>query len=133
MFDFILATGISGIAGVVVIFFVVFLLAEPEEEISFWGIKFRKRRIAFPLYKFRRYPESPPEDWFVVYEIFRSQDRSYLTIASFYHTARNVSKELKIRVAVDQMKKFGLIRESINYIALTEAGLIRMSNINETQ
>lgn len=133
MFDFIIETGMLGFLGVVVIFVIVMLLAKPEGEVSFWGIKFRKKRLEFPYYWFLLYPKSPPEDWFVVYGIFRAQDKSHLTLEAFYNAARNVSKELQVRVAVDQMKRYGLIRESINYIALTESGRHRVLNINETQ
>ena len=128
MLDFIITTGVFGVVGIVLVLIGVLFLAKPDKEICFWGVRFHKKRIVLPLHLFRRYPKKIPEDWFVVYDIFKDADRKNLLFDSFYREAREVSKELKIRVAVDQMKKHGLINESFNHISLTSNGLSKLAD-----
>ena len=57
MVEFLSATGIAGVIAVTSIFVIVFLLAEPGEEISFWGVKFRKGYRKFDIRHYRRLPK----------------------------------------------------------------------------
>src|SRR5690554_4972598 len=72
--------GALAVFSILVIFLIIFILAEPKSEISFWGIKFKKpwgRKIN--LYKFRPLPKQIPSNWNKVVQVFVNYDSSRIS------------------------------------------------------
>jgi hypothetical protein len=125
MFEFLVATGKVGVIGIGIVFIVVFLLAEPGKEISFWGIKFHKKyRKIFPMY-WRRIPRNLPENWKFVLLAFAKLDDHHVNESALFEETRQLGglSELETRSVCAEMKKYGLVKHSANYISLQEKAL----------
>ena len=139
MLEFILATGKYGVIGLAIVFVVVFILAEPGKEISFWGIKFHKK---LPDYKnkFKKVPKKIPSNWKIILQAFQNSDKHVVHESVFFNEVLRIEglSEMRCRELVSEMKPFGLVKLSGNYLYLNERAfpLINkycQSNENETR
>jgi hypothetical protein len=133
MFEFLIATGKVGVIGISAVFFVVFLLAEPGKEISFWGIKFHKKYRIRNTMNWRRVPKRLPLEWQIVLRAFANLDEQYIHESRLYEETKRLNNftELKTRDICSEMKKYGLIKYSGNYVVLTEKVLPLVNNLDE--
>jgi len=127
MFDLIIHFGVIGAISIIAIFITVFILAKPNTEITFWGIKFQKRDIDLHLYYLRRYPKKTPELWKVVFSIFKEIDKQNIVENTFFDHAKLNNHELEIRNSLEEMKKYGLIKNHWSFITLTKRGLEKLN------
>lgn len=99
MFEFLIATGLIGVIGVCVVFVVVFLLAAPGKEISFWGIKFHKKYRNRNTIYLRRIPKSLPSEWKIILRAFESLDKHHIMESVLFKETMRINKisELKTR------------------------------------
>ena len=132
MFEFLLATGTAGVLGIALVFVVVFILAEPGKEISFWGVKFHKRYRLFRPFKWRRMPKPLPQDWIVVLRAFANFDDHHLHQDKiFFETDRLANfSVLKTREVLAEMEKYDLLEHVANYVSL-KRGALKL--VNETK
>jgi len=124
MFDFLTATGIFGAIGLSAVFIVVFLLAKPGEEISFWGIKFHKKYKQRQK-KGKRIPKTIPNNWFVVFEAFSRLDNHNISLSSLYSEIRknDYLSDIEARNICMEMQEYGLVRIHSHSIYLCEKAL----------
>lgn len=127
MFEFIINFGFIGLIGIIILFITVLILAKPNKEISFFGIKFHKKEISIPFYLLRKYPKSIPESWITIFTIFQEHDEQYINKDIFYNHAKIENKGLQIRHTIEEMKKYGLIQDNWNNISLTKRGLKKLN------
>jgi hypothetical protein len=129
VFEFLAVTGKAGAIGISLVFVVVFILAEPGKEISFWGIKFHKRYRLFKRIKWRRLPKPLPQDWIIVLRAFANFDEHHLHQDKLFFEADRLGKlsVLKTRQTFAEMEKHGLLEHMMNYVSLKE-GALKLAN-----
>lgn len=133
MFEFLLATGKAGVIGISLVFVVVFFLAQPGKEISFWGIKFHKRYRLFRPIKWRRLPKPLPKDWIVVLHAFANFDDHHLHQDKvFFETDRLANfSVLKTREVFAEMAKYGLLEHLMSYVSIKDDALRLVNEIKK--
>jgi len=132
MFEFLISTGKVGVIGIFAVFVVVFLLAEPGKEISFWGIKFHKKYRIRNTMNWRRIPKNMPHEWQIVLRAFANLDEHHIHESRLYEETKRLNdySELKTRDICSEMKKYGLVKHIANYISLTERALPLVNNLD---
>jgi hypothetical protein len=131
MFEFLIATGLVGVLGVCAVFLVVFILAEPGKEISFWGIRFCKRYRLFSPIVWRRTPKILPDNWVAILQAFIALDQHHVRDERIFSEALRVKglSELRVREVCADMEKYGLVVHRLNYIHLTKRGLVLVNKL----
>jgi predicted transcriptional regulator len=135
-YDFLFALGKYGIAVIaicaVLVFFCVFLLAQPGGEISFLGIKFHKRRTPWNFSAIFRLPRlRTPESWMQVLQAFAEYDEDSLRQEDIFTAmaASGLSKN-QIKSVFDEMHNAGLLEPPHSHVHLTEKGRKQISMID---
>ena len=133
MFDFIIATGIFGALGICAVFVVVFILAEPGKEISFWGIKFHKKYRNRNILNWRRVPKHLPAEWLIVLRAFANLDEHYLHESKLYEETNRLHDftELKTRGICSEMSKYDLVRHFGGYVSVTDKALPLVNDLDK--
>lgn len=133
MFEFLIATGLAGVIGLFSVFLVVFLLAKPGKEISFWGIKFHKKDRRRGPFCQKRIPKPLPTEWQIVLRAFVNLDKHHIHEADLYRETKKLESisELKTRDICSTMKQYGLINHVVNYVSLTERALPLLQTIDK--
>lgn len=126
MVDLIIHYGALPVLIILVIFTIVFILAEPQSDISFWGIKFKKkwgRKINF--YEFRPLPKRIPSNWKKVCQVFVDCDSSRISesIVNENLGAMHGLTALTVKQTCVEMKKHGLLEFGMGNYILTERAL----------
>lgn len=133
MFDFIITTGTFGVLGICAVFVVVFILAEPGKEISFWGIKFHKKYSKRKILNWRRMPKHLPREWIIVLRAFADLDHHHINESNLYEVTKQSHDftELKTRGVCSEMSKYNLIHHFGGYVSVTDRALPLINNLDE--
>jgi hypothetical protein len=133
MFDFLIATGQVGIFGICIVFIVVFLLAQPGKEITFWGIKFHKKYRISKTINWKRIPKPLPIEWQIVLRAFANLDKHHIHESELFNETKQLNdmSELKTRDTCCEMKKYGLINHVSNYVYITDRAIPLANNLDE--
>jgi hypothetical protein len=131
MFDFLKVTGIAGAIGICIVFVVVFLIAEPGKEISFWGIKFQKRYKGISLRHLKRLPKVLPEGWVIILQAYKNYDDHHIHEDKLFHETQRLAEysELHTRELCSEMASYSLVRQVGNYVALENRALPLIKSI----
>jgi hypothetical protein len=129
MVELILKLGlVSGGTAIIVMFLVVYYLAESNKEISFWGIKFHKKWTPKRKFSWRRLPKVMPPEWQTILLFFKIYDAHKLNEDDLYERAISAGiTELKVREICVDMEKFGLVEYSFNCYVL-QKGAYKLVN-----
>ncbi len=124
MFEFLMATGKFGAIGMCLVFVVVFYLAKPGEEISFWGVKFHKKHTTKKK-KTKKLPKELPDDWNNVLRAFLTLDDNHVRLSQLFAQLNRINgaSDIEARKICSEMQQYGLVKFQINYISLTEKAL----------
>ncbi|RVT47275.1 hypothetical protein EMM73_05065 [Rheinheimera sediminis] len=133
MLELILKFGlVSGGTAVIVMFLVVYCLAESNKEISFWGIKFHKKWTPKRKFSWRRLPKVIPPEWQAILLVFKTSDAHRLNERDLYERAHISSglTELKVREVCVDMEKYGLVEYSFNCYFLQKRSYKLVNSLN---
>jgi hypothetical protein len=123
MFELIIKFGLVSVCIVAgVSFLLIYFLAEPHKEITFWGIKFHKKWMPKKKIYWKRVPKNIPKEWESVLLVFKKEDTPRINETHLFQdllVLSNIS-ELKVREICIDMEKCGLLEYSYNSYILKE-------------
>ncbi|MFT7223190.1 MAG: hypothetical protein ACI82Z_000723 [Cellvibrionaceae bacterium] len=90
MFEFLIATGKFGVIGITLVFY----LAKPGSEISFWGIKFYKKAKSS---KAKKIPRNIPSEWNHVFQVFIEKDDELISPSLLFKELAKNNKYSRIK------------------------------------
>ena len=120
------ATGIFGIGLLVGLFLAIFFLASPGKEISFWGIRFHKRRKSpWKWRKWRPIPKKLHPDCEAVLKVFSLLDSYHISDGDLYKLALDMSQMSRVqaRDAVIKLERIGILECYGGYCRVLEKGI----------
>lgn len=135
MLEIILKFGVLATAIVVlVVFFAIYFLAEPNSEISFWGLKFKKRWSPRRKLNWRWVPRKIPEDWKVILRAFESYDSTRLAESNVFDATSSLAKfsQIKTRQVCAEMEKYGLIERGMGNYLLNDKALPILNGLDDS-
>jgi hypothetical protein len=133
MIELIIKFGLVSVATVtIIVFLVVYYLAEPRKEISFWGIRFHKKWMPKVKFSWRKVPKVIPMDWQQIFIVFKISDSYKLHETDLFERANIQSRftELRVREICVEMEKYGLVEHSFNYYILQDRAYKLVNKVN---
>lgn len=126
------ATGIFGIGLLVGLFLAIFYVASPGKEISFWGIRFHKRRKSpWKWRKWRPIPKKLPPECESVLRVFSLLDSYHISKEDLYKVALDISQisRVQARDAVIKLERIGLLESYGGYCQVLEKGIPKVAQM----
>lgn len=135
MLEVILKFGFLATAAVVlVVFFAVYFLAEPHSEISFWGLKFKKRWSPRRKLNWRWVPRKIPDEWKVILKAFEIYDSTLLAESNLFDVTSSLAEfsQIKTRQVCVEMEKYGLIERGMGNYLLKDRALPILNGLDDS-
>ncbi len=123
MFELIIKVGLQTVCLIASLaFLLIYFLAEPHKEITFWGIKFHKKWMPEKKFYWKRVPKKLPNEWESILLVFKNEDSPKINERHLFQSLLALSNisELKVREICSDMEKCGLIEYSFNNYELQE-------------
>lgn len=118
--------------GLAIAYLIVSIQAQPNSEVSFLGIRFKKRHrsVFFELKKFIRLPRRSPEEWNLILGTFKVADTNRIEAALLTDCMKEAGVSvLETEHTCNEMIDYGLLRLRLGVYHLTPKGIKKANEL----